>query len=120
MDIELKTQLVERMMEVGAYDAKIADPRQGFEYVTDQERHPLSLMPECQSVIAFAIPRSGLLDLWYIGHRRSRPQEPDYWTELQVSEEDAPSFIVYRLFTLITSFVMLKAIDVPPRRWTRR
>lgn len=53
MDVELKRQLIDRMMEVGAYDVKIADPRQGFEYVTELERHPLSLMPECQSVIAF-------------------------------------------------------------------
>jgi ferredoxin len=116
MDVELKRQLIDRMMEVGAYDVKIADPRQGFEYVTELERHPLSLMPECQSVITFVIPRSRLLDLWYIGHRRSNPQEPDYWTERQVSEEEAPFFVVYRLFTLITSFVMLKAIAFLHRR----
>ena len=107
---ELKEQLILRMLEVGAYDVKIADPRRGFEYVTEPERHPLSLMPDCRSVITFAIPRSGLLDLWYIGHKRSTPQKPDYWTERQVSEDDAPYYIVYRLFTLITSFVMLKAI----------
>jgi len=110
MNAVLKEQLIERMLEVGAYDVKIADPRQGFENLNEPERHPLSIMPHCKSVISFVIPRSGIIDLWYIGYRRSKPQEPDYWTERQMSQADAQFFIVHRLLLLITSFIMLKAI----------
>ena len=111
MGDNLKEGLVNRMLEVGAYDVKIADPSKGFDYVTELERHPLSLMPECKSVISFIIPRSGLLDLWYLGHRRPKPQLPDYWTRRQIDKDNAPIYIVYRVFTLITSFIMLKAIN---------
>lgn len=62
----VKAGLVRRLKQVGAYDVKVADPRQGFEYAIDGTR-PCELWPECRAVVVFAVATSPSGNNTYIG-----------------------------------------------------
>ena len=62
----VKDEIVNLLLGTGAYDVRIADPRTGFEY-SDKEKHPLSLMPECNSIIVFAVAMSPEMNNTYLG-----------------------------------------------------
>ncbi|GEM_PF-977058 len=51
-----KNELAGYLLEMGAYQVGVADPRRGFEHALPG-RHPLDIMPECRSVVVFAVPR---------------------------------------------------------------
>lgn len=104
---ELKEGLITEMKRVGAYDVGIADPRQGFEHAPEG-RHPLELMPDCRSVVAFVVPRSDIPDCLFVGLRRSAPQTPDYWT-WGLPTEHNELYLGHRLAFLFTAYVILKA-----------
>ena len=105
----LKEGLIAEMKRVGAYDVRIADPHQGFEHAPEG-RHPLELMPDCKSVVAFAVPCSDVPDSFSVGIRRSAPQEPDYWTQM-LHTENNELYLGYRLAFLFTAYVTLKAVS---------
>jgi epoxyqueuosine reductase QueG len=104
---ELKDGLIAEMKRVGAYDVRIADPHQGFEYAPEG-RHPLELMPDCKSVVAFVVPCANIPDSFFVGIRRSVPQAPDYWTQA-LHTEDNEFYLGHRLAFLFTAYVILKA-----------
>lgn len=105
---DLKDELIAEMKRVGAYDVGIADPWRGFEYAPEG-RHPLTIMPECKSVVAFVVPRADIPNCFYLGVRRSEPQMPDLWTTFL--DADTPSmYIGHRVAFLFTAYVILKAI----------
>jgi epoxyqueuosine reductase QueG len=66
MSIELKKEIIEKLRQTGAFDARIADPYSGFEHGLT-ERHPLTLWPECKSVIVFAVAMSTRTNNIYAG-----------------------------------------------------
>jgi len=106
----LKDGLITEMKRVGAYDVRIADPHQGFEYAPEG-RYPLELMPDCRSVIVFAIPMTELPDFSHISLRRSRPEPPDYWSEIAMRPDRGPYYSSYSIPFLLTSFVIMKALS---------
>jgi epoxyqueuosine reductase QueG len=53
-----KEELASFLLDMGAYEVRIADPHQGFEHALPQ-RHPLALFPDCRSVVVFIVPRPG-------------------------------------------------------------
>jgi epoxyqueuosine reductase QueG len=107
MQKDLKAGLIEEMKRVGAWEVRSADPHRGFEHAPPG-RHPLELMPDCRSVVAFAVPRAQIPDCFYVGIRRSTPQPPDYWT-WSLPVEDKQLYIGHRLAFLLTAYVILKA-----------
>ena len=62
----LKQDLVTTMLDAGAYDVRIADPRKGFEHA-HPDRHPRTLMPACRSVVVFALATSPEMNNTYVG-----------------------------------------------------
>ena len=55
----LKSGLVNRLKQVGAFDVRIADPRKGYDKALPK-RHPLQIWEQCKSVVIFAIKRDAL------------------------------------------------------------
>jgi ferredoxin len=104
---DLKAELIAEMKRVGAYDVGIADPHQGFGHAPEG-RHPLTLMPECRSVVTFVVPRAAIPNCFFLGVRRAEPQAPDEWTKY-LDTEDASMYIGYRVAFLFTAYVILKA-----------
>lgn len=51
-----KQAFLAALRQLGAYDARVADPRLGFEHAI-AGRHPLEAMPGCRSVVAFIVPK---------------------------------------------------------------
>lgn len=68
MTESIKTGLVARMKQVGAFDVRIADPAKGFDKMPPNVR-PLSLWPECKSVVVFAVAMSPGCNNIYLGTR---------------------------------------------------
>jgi hypothetical protein len=99
---ELKEGLITEMKRVGAYDVGIADPERGFDHAPEG-RHPLELMPECRSVVAFVVPRGDMPDCLFVGLRRSAPQTPDYWT-WSLPTENNELYLGHRLAFLFTAY----------------
>jgi ferredoxin len=107
VQIELKHGLIAEMKRVGAYDVRVADPHQGFEHAPEG-RHPLELMPDCRSVVAFVVPRAEIPDCFFVGVRRSAPQPTDYWT-WGLPTDNNELYLGHRLAFLFTAYVILKA-----------
>jgi len=110
MNEDLKTLLVAELKTAGAYDIKVADPYNGFEYAPEG-RHPLDLMPDCRSVIVFGIAVTELPDTFLMSLRRSRPEPPDFWTQQYVSADHADQFNCYNIGFLVSCFVIMKALS---------
>lgn len=66
MSDSLKSDLVKRLKQAGAYDVRVADPRQGFEKALP-ERHPLDLWQQCKSIVVFAVARAPHVNNIYLG-----------------------------------------------------
>ncbi|MCL5959003.1 MAG: hypothetical protein M1358_06725, partial [Chloroflexi bacterium] len=66
----LKTTLIARAKHAGAYEAKVADPRVGFEHGIPGRR-PLDLWDRCRSVIVCAVPNPAWANNTYVGTIRS-------------------------------------------------
>jgi ferredoxin len=114
---ELKAGLIAEMMRVGAYEVGVADPHQGFQ-PAPEGRHPLELMPDCKSVVAFLVPRADIPDCLYVGFRRSEPQAPDFWTQWMQTPDDE-MYLGHRLAFLFTAYVILKAMSYLTERGFR-
>ncbi len=63
---DLKRALKKHLKQAGAYDVRVADPRQGFEHALPG-RHPLELWPECRSVIVYGAAMSTRAKYTYVG-----------------------------------------------------
>jgi epoxyqueuosine reductase QueG len=109
MEQELKRTVVDRLKEVGAYDARVADPTVGFEHSLP-DMHPLQVWPECRSIIVYAVATPPEGNNTYLGPRshcdgdRRLGPVPD---DLQ-SEE----FAVDRLCRMLLSSITLRGIAV--------
>ena len=57
MENSIKSEFIGWMKKAGAFDVRIADPSQGFDR-TPEEAKPLSLWPQCRSVVVFAVTMS--------------------------------------------------------------
>lgn len=68
MTESIKPALVNRLRQVGAFDVRIADPGKGFDKAPEEAR-PLSLFPECRSVVVFALAMSPSCNNIYLGPR---------------------------------------------------
>ncbi|MCP4179677.1 MAG: epoxyqueuosine reductase [bacterium] len=68
MTESIKTTLVNRLKQVGAFDVRIANPEVGFDKVPKQSQ-PLSLYPECKSVVVFALAMPPSCNNIYLGPR---------------------------------------------------
>jgi len=66
MKTDPKNSLVKRLREVGAYDVRVADPRNGFEKAL-AGKHPLDLWPDCNALVVFAVPMSPRTNNVYLG-----------------------------------------------------
>lgn len=66
MDDSLKLDLIGRLRQVGAYDVRVANPRQGFDR-TLPGQHPLQLWERCRSVIVFAVAMAPQTNNLYMG-----------------------------------------------------
>jgi epoxyqueuosine reductase QueG len=66
MSDSLKSELVTRLKQAGAYDVRVANPRQGFENALP-DRHPLDLWQQCKSIIIFAVARAPHVNNMYLG-----------------------------------------------------
>ena len=87
-----KSELASYIIEHGAYDVQVADPRVGFEHALPG-RHPLEILPSCKSVVVFIMPcpvwvnntvlglyaREGeAMDKWALGPLRSAAYAPHH------------------------------------------
>jgi len=103
----LKTDLVDRLKQVGAFDVRVADPRKGFEKALPKQ-HPLQLWELCRSVVVFAVampPQTnnlylGLYAPWQ-GPRKLGPIPQDIQSE---------EFAMDRLAFLFASSITLKGM----------
>lgn len=107
MEKDLKTALLERLRQVGAYDARVANPHVGFEHALEG-KHPLHLWPDCKSVVIFNVAMSPLTNNTYLG-----PASP--WNgERQVgpvpNDIASPDYAMDRLSRLFAASVTLKGI----------
>ena len=107
VDAELKETLVGRLKQVGAYAVGVADPHQGYEHALPG-KHPLTLWPDCQSVIIFAIACSPEMNNTYLGPyapwsgpRNVGPVPDDLASDLYAMD---------RLVRLVTASVTLKGV----------
>ena len=66
MTNDLKHTLVNLLMEAGAYQVGVADPRVGFEHALEG-CHPLELWDQCESIVVFAVARSPKANNTYAG-----------------------------------------------------
>lgn len=66
MKKDLKTNLINRLKQSGAYEVRVGDPHVGFEHALDG-KHPLDFWPACKSVIVYAVPVSPKMNNTYIG-----------------------------------------------------
>jgi len=66
MDNTVKSEFAAWLKNAGAFDVRVADPYQGFDRIPEEAR-PLSLYPECKSVIVFAVAMSPECNNTYIG-----------------------------------------------------
>jgi len=57
MENSTKSELITWMKRAGAFDVRVADPTRGFDRVPDEVK-PLSLWPQCRSVVVFAVAMS--------------------------------------------------------------
>jgi len=66
MDDSLKQDLIKRLKQVGAYDVRVADPKQGFDRALPKQ-HPLQLWERCRSVVVFAVAMGPQTNNVYMG-----------------------------------------------------
>lgn len=66
MTDDIKRGLINRLVQVGAFDARVADPRIGFEYALPG-MHPLEIWPECRSIVVIAVATPPEGNNTYIG-----------------------------------------------------
>ena len=66
MEKDLKTALVDRLKQVGAFDVKVADPHIGFKHAMEG-KHPLDFWPDAKSIVVYAVPMSPEANNTYIG-----------------------------------------------------
>lgn len=104
---DLKQRLIAEMKRVGAYDVRMADPRIGFEHA-QAGQHPLEIMSDCRTVVAFAVAKNDVPDTTYVGARRSVAQQPDEWTA-NLAVEDPSMYLGHRVSLLMAAYVILKA-----------
>ena len=104
---DLKRNLVNRLKQAGAYDARIADPKVGFEHAL-KGKHPLDVWSECRSVVVFVVATSPKSNNLYIGPhapwqgpRRVGPVPPDIQSD---------NWALQRLSNLFITSVTLKGI----------
>jgi epoxyqueuosine reductase len=64
----IKAGLVDWMKQAGAFDVRIADPSTGFSKVPEETK-PLSIWPECRSVVVFAVAMSPDCNNIFLGPR---------------------------------------------------
>ncbi len=62
----LKSGLVNRLKQVGAFNVRIADPRMGYDKALPK-RHPLQIWEQCKSVVIFAIAMAPYTNNIYLG-----------------------------------------------------
>jgi epoxyqueuosine reductase QueG len=62
----LKDELIACLKQAGAYDVRMADPAVGFEHAPDGQ-HPRERMPQCRTVIVFALAMSPETNNTYLG-----------------------------------------------------
>jgi epoxyqueuosine reductase QueG len=109
MKKDLKTLLVKRLRQVGAYDVRIADPKCGFDKAISG-RHPLELWGKCRSIVVFALPMSPRTNNVYLG-----PYSP--WKEKNRNLGPVPidiqskDYAMDRLARLFLSSVTFKGIQ---------
>ncbi len=105
MSHELKVQLINRLKQSGAYDVRIADPRNGFEHALPGQ-HPLELWPGCRSIIVYAVAMSPEANNTYAGPRAPWHGERNLGPIPTNIESD--DFALDRLSRLFTASVTLK------------
>lgn len=67
-----KQDLIEHMILHGAFDVKVADARVECEHF-EEKRHPLTIWPQCRSVIVASVPMAARANNTYIGAIRPTP-----------------------------------------------
>jgi epoxyqueuosine reductase QueG len=107
---DVRSQLVEVMMCNGAFDVRVADPRNRFE-LAPEGRHPLTLMPECRSVVVFVVPRPPMIHFWNVGWLQSQPREGGWLQDTLLDQSSAATYCVYAAALLLLNHVSLFAIS---------
>ncbi len=102
----LKEELVGFLLSSGAFDVRIANPHRGFEYAFE-DKHPLKIMPECNSVVVFAIAFSPEMNNTYLGtyspHRKEK-----IWLGPLPEYCDSETHVMRRLSSLFLDSLHLK------------
>lgn len=71
---DLKLRLVDRLRQVGAFDVKVSDPAVGWDHALPG-MHPLTLWPQCKSVVVFGVAMSPRINNTYLGPYAPFPQK---------------------------------------------
>ncbi|MDP2920272.1 MAG: hypothetical protein Q8O43_08660, partial [Dehalococcoidia bacterium] len=66
MTDSLKQRLSNRLRQIGALEVRISDPHIGWEHALPGQ-HPLTLWPQCKSIIVFAVAMSPAINNTYLG-----------------------------------------------------
>ncbi|MCP4344508.1 MAG: hypothetical protein GY795_03155 [Desulfobacterales bacterium] len=109
----LKAELIAEMKRFGAYDVRIADPHRGYEHVLPG-RHPLEFMPDCRSVIVYALTRNDLINHIYVAPRLSEPQTKSEFTgfEAMLQTDEPEIYLSYKIANLLAAMVAVKAFNL--------
>lgn len=106
----LKNELINLLKKSGAYDVRIADPHVGFEH-SIKGRHPLTIWPECKSVIVIINAKSADFNNTYVGNKCSHDENrrlSPATTEVDAMSKD---YSMIRLANLFKDYLSLKCVN---------
>jgi epoxyqueuosine reductase QueG len=103
----LKEELLARLRQAGAFDARVADPRKGFEHALPG-MHPLAVWPEMRSIVVFAVATPPEGNNTYLG--AYAPWQGDRRLGPVPADIQAEDYGLDRLCRLLIASVTLRGI----------
>jgi ferredoxin len=110
MSDSLKDDLIGCLKWAGAYDVRVADPAVGFEHA-QEGRHPRQLMPDCRSVVVFAVAMSPQTNNMCIGPKSAPDAGGGGGRAVEPANVKPPGYAVSRLSSLFQARVMLAGLN---------
>jgi epoxyqueuosine reductase len=110
MTDSLKDELVACLKGAGAYDVRVADPSVGFEHAQEGWR-PCELIPECRSVVVFAVAMSPKTNNTCIGPKSAPGKQGGGGRAVEPAAVKPSGYDVSRLSLLFHARVMLAGLN---------
>jgi len=107
MGDSIKSEFVNWMKNVGAFDVRIAHPSHGFDRIPEEAK-PLSLWPQCRSVVVIAIAMSPECNNIFLGP--FAPGESPRYVGPVPENIQSEKYAMNRLARLFLSSIILKGM----------